>query len=408
MAEAPGSRTISAMRGRSQIHCLRLYPLAIPLRRPFEHAAKTRQTADPVVVQVELASGTLGYGETLARPYVTGETPESVIETIRRLMPDLLVELRPASFPEALEAIDRLPHRDADGTVINAARAAVELALLDAYSRHFERPISETVGWLDLPELGPPGSLKNVTYSAVVSGGPSGRVARKVRMMRWYGLRDFKLKVGYDDDAERVATVVRILGRSLGRETTLRLDANGAWTLQEAIARLGRLPLDAISCVEQPLARQYDNDLSELRKAIGVAVMPDESLLTMDDAERLVRMEAVDLFNIRISKNGGFLSALKLIHFARRHGLKYQLGCMVGETSILSAAGRRFLENAPHVCFAEGSYGRFLLNDDVVDRPVQFGCNGKPTPLAGLGWGIDVVPERLERLAVRPAVELRL
>jgi L-Ala-D/L-Glu epimerase len=72
---------------------------------------------------------------------------------------------------------------------------------------------------------------------------------------------------------------------------------------------------------------------------------------------------------------------------------------MVGETSILSAAGRRFLENVPGVRFAEGSYGRFLLTGDIVRRPVQFGCRGKGKPLPGLGWGIEVQPERLRAYA---------
>lgn len=396
------------MTGASQILCLRLYPLAIPLRRPFGHAAHLRQAADPVVVEVELVDGTLGYGETLARPYVTGETAESVIETIQRVMPDILLSLRPSSFPEALEIIDILPAHDPIGAVINAARSGVELALLDAYSRHFARPISEAVGWLDVPGLGSPGSLPKTRYSAVVSGTAPATIARKVRMMRWYGLRDFKLKVGYEDDVQRVETVIRALGRSLGRTTTLRLDANGAWTLDQAIDVLRALPLERISCVEQPLDRLHDADLPALRQAVRVDIMPDESLVTLDDAERLVAMQAVDRLNIRLSKNGGFLPALKLVHFARRHGLGYQLGCMVGETSILSAAGRRFLENAPGLCFAEGSYGRFLLTDDVIDRPVQFGCGGKPKPLRGLGWGIHVMPERLARLSLRSPVELRL
>lgn len=395
------------MTGASQVQCIRLYPLAIPLRKPFEHAAKTRQTADPVVAEVELADGTLGYGECLARPYVTGETPEGVVETVRKVMPDMLVEFRPESFPDALELIDNLPSRDPSGAVMTAARAAVELALLDAYSKHFRRPISEAAGWLDLPGLGPPGSAEKIRFSAVVSGA-SAKLARKVRMMWWYGLRDFKLKVGYDDDRERVETVVRVLGRSLGRSTTLRLDANSAWTLETAVAALRSLPVDRIACVEQPLARADDEYLPQLRQAVRVGLMPDESLVTLEDAQRLVEQGGVDWFNIRLSKNGGFLTALKLVHCARQHGLQYQLGCMVGETSILSAAGRRFLENAPDVCFAEGSYGRFLLTDDVVRKPVQFGYGGRPRPLPGWGWGIEVLPQKLQANSTCRPIEIRL
>ncbi|MBI4580407.1 MAG: hypothetical protein HY718_11935 [Planctomycetes bacterium] len=393
---------------RSQVHCLRIYPLAIPLRRPFEHAAHTRQAADPVVVEAELADGTLGYGETLARPYVTGETPEGVVRTLRTLFVDRLIDLRPASFPEALEQIDPLPDKDDAGTVIAAARAAVELALLDAYSRHFLRPISEATGWLGLPGLGPPGSTARVRYSGILSGQRPAGLKRQVRMMRWYGLRDFKLKVGYDNDAPRVEAVRRALGRSLGRTTTLRLDANGAWTLDQAIARLSALPLDDIVCVEQPLDRSSDEYMAQLRRTVPVVLMADESLVTMDDAHRLAGLGAADWLNIRLSKNGGLLPALRLVHFARQNNLRCQLGCMVGETSILSAAGRRFLENAPDIRFAEGSYGRFLATGDVVDRPVQFGCGGRPKPLPGLGWGLDVRLQLLNQHTPAGCTEVRL
>lgn len=392
----------------SQVYCLRLYPLAIPLRKPFEHAAHVRQTADPVVVEVELANGTVGYGEALARPYVSGETPDSVIDTVRGFLADRLVDIRPGRFAEALDQIDALPFFNPIGGIITSARAAVELALLDAYSRHFERPVSDAVGWLGTPGLGSPGSMETVTYSGVLAGQNADRLPRKVRMMRWYGLRDFKLKVGYDDDERRIERVRQTLGSSLGKSATLRLDANGAWSLERAKSILERLPAGAVECVEQPLDRTDDDRLVELKTAVAVDIMPDESLVTMEDARRLIGMGAVDRFNIRISKNGGLLPAMRLACLARDRGLKYQLGCMVGETSILSAAGRRFLENVNNVCFAEGSYGRFLLAGDVTDKPVGFGCGGRPQPLPGLGWGVTIRSLLLKQYTRGTPIEVRL
>ena len=392
----------------SQIRFVRLFPLSIPLRRAFSHATQTRHHADPIVVQVELADGTTGYGETLPRPYVSGETTQTVISAIRKELLDRLLSFRPTNFPQALEQIDGLDTRDAVGTTMTAARAGIELALLDAYSRHFGKPISDAVGWLGLPGFGTPGSTRHVRYSGVLSGGDWRRLRGSVRKMRWFGLRDFKLKVGYDDDLDRVRTVVAALGSSLGRTTTLRLDANGAWTLEQAGERLAAMDGWPIRCIEQPLDPAHDPDLLMLKGVSQFEIMHDESLVTFDDAERLVRLGVGDAFNIRISKNGGFLPALRLAHFARKHNVMYQLGCMVGETSILSAAGRRFLENVPGVTFAEGSYGRFLLADDVVDRPVQFGCGGNFTPLPGPGWGIDVQPARLEMHLAGRMVELPL
>ncbi len=391
---------------RSQVACVTLYPLAIPLRKPFKHAAKVRETADPLVVEVELADGTLGYGETLPRPYVSGETVESAVAAVAETLVPELLTVRPESFAEVLERIDALPDKDEEGRIIAAARCGLELALLDAYSQHFKRPLSEAVGWLGLPGFGPPGSLGQVTYSGVLSADEPSRLRKSLRKMRWFGLRDFKLKVGFEGDVERVRAVADYLGKGLQGKLSLRLDANGGWTLAQAIERLTLVKDEVIQCVEQPLPKEFDHQLPDLKKAVATALLHDESLVTMADAERLHQLGVADVFNIRISKNGGFLAALRLAGFARRRGIRYQLGCMVGETSILSAVGRRFIEYVPNILFAEGSYGRFLITGDVADPPVQFGCGGKCTTLSGLGWGLDVERSQLTKFA--PAGPVRL
>ena len=394
--------------GRSHITCIRLFPLAIPLRKPFRHAAHERATADPLVIEVELADGTRGYGETLPRPYVSGENLESVIGAIRDPFMEELLAIRPNTFAEALERIDALPDRDDLGRVVTAARAGLELALLDAYSRHFNKPISAAVGWLGLPGLGEPGSLHQVRYSGVLSGDDVRRLRSSVLKMRLYGLRDFKLKVGYEDDLERVQVVRDALRGILGRGTTLRVDANGGWTPGEAAQYMTAFQACGVWSVEQPLERGLENELIAIRQTSGMRVMHDESLVTMADAEELVQLGVADAFNIRISKNGGFLAAVRLAHFCRRHQIAYQLGCMVGETSILSAAGRRFLENVPGVVFAEGSYGRFLLRGDVTRRPINLSFGGRPRPIPGLGWGIDVSRELLQRYVAPGTIEMPL
>jgi L-Ala-D/L-Glu epimerase len=393
---------------RSAIRCVRLFPLRLPLRRSFRHAAHTRNEADPVVVQVELADGTCGYGETLPRDYVTGEIFESLVRTVREELLDRLVAMRPERLPDALEEIAALPERDSAGRIITAARAGIELALLDAYSRYFHKPISQAVGWFGLPGFGPPASLRKVRYSGVLSGDDIGRLGWSTRIMRWFGLRDFKLKVGYTDDEERIRCVQRVLGRSLGRTRTLRLDANAAWTLERAIEVLAPIQDVPIAAVEQPFPPGDDAAVQALKRAVNVTVMHDESLVTLDDAERLIGAGIADAFNIRLSKNGGLLPSLRLAHLARRHGVMFQLGCMVGETGILSAAGRRFLENVPGVTFAEGSYGRFLLRQDVTRPAVRFGYGGWGHPLPEPGWGVTVDTDALRRFTQPGVIEMHL
>ena len=82
--------------------------------------------------------------------------------------------------------------------------------------------------------------------------------------------------------------------------------------------------------------------------------------------------------------------------------MDFQLGCMVGETGILSAAGRILLELVGRRArFAEGSYGRFLLRSDVTRERLSFGYGGFVRAMNGPGLGVHVQPHKVRRLAKR-------
>ncbi len=384
----------------SAISSVTIHQLSIPLRRKVSHATSERAAADPVIVTVELISGATGYGETEARAYVTGETQALAAEAIERAFVPRLLNLAPDHFPGALEAIDALPFADDRGRPIVAARAAVELALLDAYARHFDRPLPEVAGWMGLAGFGQPGSAHGIRYSGVLASDSLASTLRTLRLLWWYGLRDFKLKVGLPDDDARVAAVYGKLRRAIDRgSASLRVDANGAWTKDEAIDHLNDLWSLPLAGVEQPLAKGHEADLPLIHDLSSAPLFHDESLVTLGDAHRLVDLGVADGFNIRISKCGGLLPSLRLADFARRNGVAVQLGCMVGETSILSAAGRWFLELVPQVRFAEGWFGSFLLASDVVRCPLRFGYGGRGRALRGPGLGVEVLAHRLAELA---------
>jgi muconate cycloisomerase len=272
--------------------------------------------------------------------------------------------------------------------------------------RYFDRDMGDICGWMGLAGGGPPGSIKSARFSMVLASGNPASLRRQARLAHWLGFRHFKLKVGMADDTARVAAVREILGKAiLAGRTTLRLDANSAWDLDAAIAWLKRHGDLLLAGVEQPMGREHDEDLIPLKEQTGQRMVHDESLVTMADAERLVELGVADAFNIRLSKCGGLLPSLRLAAYARARKVEVQLGCMVGETSILSAAGLRFLECVPSVRFVEGCFGSLLLADDVVRKGLRFGLGGRLPRLRGLGWGIDVDEERLRRLCVdRPVV----
>jgi L-Ala-D/L-Glu epimerase len=372
---------------------LEVWTYEIPMRIRFEHARAGRSTSTGILVRLELSDGSAGWGEGIPRDYVTGETIESAVKIIRKVYADRLLAAAPLTESPV----------EADGVVYNAAWCACELAYLDATGRSREMRVADMLAG----QFGfkPRRMLRPV--SAILSAGSMQKVRRNLRMMRLLAFRDYKLKVGKDADHDEanLAECNRQLGRGLKRKRgptrrTLRVDANGAWTLDEAIRRAESLARWNVIAVEQPLAKGDEASLAELRRRTSVPIMLDESLLTVSQADRLVRGGQVDLFNIRVSKNGGLVQSLKLAQLAHKTGVDFQLGCMVGETGILSAAGRIFLELVGRRArFSEGSYGRFLLRSDITRERLSFGYGGFVRAMSGPGLGVHVQRSKLRQMA---------
>jgi L-alanine-DL-glutamate epimerase-like enolase superfamily enzyme len=371
----------------------------IPFRRAIRHATTTRAETDNVLVRCVLEDGTVGHGEGVPRDYVTGETIDSALELLARS--DLRSQLEPCpDFAHAVALADRLLLAEVPGDDRrcqgNAARCALELALLDAYGRHFGQPLAAATR-LAAPELYEPRPW--VQYSGALTGARGLKAPIYAFVLRVYGFRQVKVKVGMAgiDDIRRL----KAIRRGLGRRIDLRVDANEAWSADEAVERIRALEPCGLSAVEQPVPHAEVGRLREVRKQVGVPLMLDESLCSRVDAERAVADQTCDLFNLRLSKCGGFLPSLRLAQLARQHGLGYQLGCQVGETAVLSAAGRHFAQGVAGLRYLEGSYDRHLVREALAREDLTFRRGGWARALTAPGLGIDLDPEALKRVSVR-------
>jgi muconate cycloisomerase len=378
---------------------LTAFHVRIPLRRTIRHASHQRTETDNLVVRCKLADGTSGFGEGVPRDYVTGETIDSDLALLARS--DLASQL--ADWPDPLAAwnqIERLTLSPIPGDERacqgNAARCALELALLDAAGRHFGLPLRAITERL-APDLYRPSA--EVRYSGAITSARGFKARLAGWALRFYGFRQIKVKVGIAgyDDPDRLQTI----RRSVGHRMDLRIDANEAWNPAETVERIRELQPFGLSCVEQPVAHSAVAELTAIRRQIAVPIMLDESLCSRIDAERAIHERWCDLFNVRLSKCGGFIPSLRLVQLARQHGLNGQLGCQVGETAILSAAGRHFACSVGELRYAEGSYDRHLVREALGCRDITFGRGGRAPALTGPGLGIEIDPVALARVAVR-------
>ena len=378
--------------GPSRIATLEVFPLHIPFNRAFVHSKTSRSTSDSVVVRLTGSDGSRGYGEGLPRAYVTGEDLAGVLETLRgRIGPEVMKR----EFGSGVGAVEQIgsfvgewAERLLKGTNVvawNATMCALEIALLDWAFKHSGESIASWLG----PVRG------HVTYTGLIDAtDPQVARATAERYMQ-AGFTNLKIKVGVERDVERLQSVRDVAGK----DVDIRVDANGAWSGPEAVSALHQLRVFDITAVEQPVAASDLEGMRRVRRETGLNVIADESLVTFDDAVNLIREQACDVFNVRVSKCGGLISSLQIAELGLEAGVKVQVGAQVGETSLLSAAGRHLAAHLPQVEYVEGSFGTHLLSEDITRDPVMFAYEGRGSLVMGAGLGVEVDDEVLERLA---------
>jgi muconate cycloisomerase len=203
------------------------------------------------------------------------------------------------------------------------------------------------------------------------------------------GVRHVKVKVGRPDDFERLTMVRRLMGPGID----LRVDANGAWTRTAAEAWLAAAAPFGLSAVEQPVPAEDVEGLRWLRGRFEPMILADEAVCRPDDGRTLIEAGAVDGFNLKLSKCGGFTRCVQLAEMARQNGMVCQLGSQVAELGILSAAGRHLALAEPALLYLEGSLTRFVVGRDVIceDLSRDLFAGGRPLNGPGLGITIDSV-----------------
>jgi L-alanine-DL-glutamate epimerase-like enolase superfamily enzyme len=336
---------------------LRLLAVDLPFKVAFRHAAATWTSSESLFLRARLDDGTQGWGECLPRVYVSRERRDQAFALLRDTILPALVGRSFGSLGEA------------------AGVPAPPAAALGRYR-----------------------------YSGVVSAGRGWRYAVSLLKMRAFRFPHVKLKL----EREGALPAARMARRLLGRRVDLRVDANMAWDVEQALELIGQLRPVGIGSFEQPIAAGDLAGLARLVAESGAGIVVDEGLTDRDSLQRFITQRACTGVNVRISKCGGLVAAHARAREALDAGLLLQVGCQAGESSLLSAAHLTLLGALaplePGVRYAEGCFGRHLLREDPVSPLVQFRYGGRPPPRPpGAGLGVQVDLAALQRHTVDQA-----
>jgi L-alanine-DL-glutamate epimerase-like enolase superfamily enzyme len=370
-----------------------LYELDLPFRHAFRHAAAERARSESLLLRFVTDGGHVGYGEALPRVYVTGETRGAAFDLLaQRILPRVLG----SSFASFEDVHDFLAHCDGKApttwvdarTPQTAAWCAVDLALLDTFGRAFGIDLGR-----GLPGGRGSGTWpEDLRYGLVLSDDPGRRRLTTLLKARLYGIRNAKVKMSGQSPAG-----VRLARRIHGSGARLRVDANMAWSYREAQRAMEPAGREGVEAFEQPLPADDLEGMAHLT-ADGVPVIADESIHDAASLERLIAARACTGVSVRIAKCGGLVASLARCRRALEAGLTLQIGCQVGETSLLSAAQLVLVRSVGRgIAYLEGCFGERLLAVDPVRPLLQFGRGGRP-PAApdGPGFGTEIDVRTIE------------
>jgi L-Ala-D/L-Glu epimerase len=200
------------------------------------------------------------------------------------------------------------------------ARCALELALYDRIARRQGVPLYQLLG---LPQPKP-----QPTSFTIAIDTPEA-MAKMALQIRDYPV--IKVKLGSDDDEARLAAI-----RAARPDAHLRVDANAGWTRDEAFRCVHAMEKYDLEMIEQPLVKNDFEGMGMVQAATKIPIVADESVLTLEDVERLAEA-GVKGINLKLMKVGGLTPALQILHLAVEKGLRVMLGCMI-ETSIGTTA----------------------------------------------------------------------
>lgn len=326
-------------------------PLNAPMSEPFEIAGGASTSVENVLVRVRLESGAEGWGEGAPLAAYNGETQRRTLEAAASAG-DRLVGRDAAQWLPLLCDLERFLPK------LGAARAAVGMAVLDAWTRARGLPLRALFG----------GAQRRLSTDVTVTIVPPEAARAAAARIRKLGVRTVKIKVGKDvaADEERVLAVVAV-----DRRFKLILDANQGYAPAQALRLLSRLKRRGVAPVlfEQPVAKDDWRGLTRVEASSGVPVAADESCSSREDALALARGRVCSVFNLKLMK-AGLLEAWDIARIARAAGIRLMMGGNVESPLAMGAAAH----------FAAG-LGGFSFVD--LDTPLWFAKN----PTRGLALG---------------------
>ncbi len=355
---------------------IKIYKLDIPRKDVFQIATMSLDKTENVLIEIQTNQDITGWGEASPFHALTGETQDINLAAAKELK-ELLIGKNPLNIFSLVKLMDEyLPHN-------TTIKSSFDMAFYDIAAKVSGLPLYSFLG----------GENRQLKTDFTLSIGSQEEAKEKVAEVQSMGYNMVKVKVGINDREDFLR--LKNIREALGPTPSIRIDANQGWDRIQAAKNLEAFEQFDIEFCEQPCRATDFQGMKYVSHHSKIPVMADESLFSVYDALQLINENAVPYFNIKLSKSGGILNALKIAHVAEAGGIRCMIGCMSESRLALTAASHLATASKVFQFFDLDSFVEHAENPMIGGVTIENGFINLPDEP---GLGVYPDPEYLKNL----------
>ena len=361
------------------IRQVRWIPYQVPLHTEFGTARDSTSLREGLIVRLVTEEGIVGIGEVAPMPAFSGATIADSLAFLQSCAPNLI--------GTAIEELwDDAAGSEAGHSAANAAvRCGLNVAAGDALGQLKGLPFARLI--VDQP-------AEVVPLNATVAVANRDDAARLAREAIESGFACVKVKVGMATSVEDEVNRIEHIRAAVGPKCRLRLDANGAWDVDQAIETINALSRSNVDLVEQPVEAGNLIGMAQVRKKVGVRIGADESVTGIDGARRVLECEAADVLIVKPMLVGGIVAGRRIVELAIEAGVGIIVTTSV-DTGIGIAAALHLAATLPTPMEACGLATGYFLACELLRRSLPV-LSGSMTVPNGFGLGVEIDNDALQ------------
>jgi o-succinylbenzoate synthase len=347
-----------------------IYRYTIPMV-PFAIATGTMNHAQNILIHIYVDNGLAGVGECSAFPMIAGETQDTCM-VLAKDFAHLWQGKNAADINARMHELNQFVAGN------HTIKSAFDMALFDLAAKTAGLPLYK---FLNGKYFEPESDL------TIGIASPEEMAKQAKDFVENKKARILKIKVGkkVEDDIQRV----KAIREAIGKNFQIRIDSNQGWDYDSAVVALSEMKQFDIRFCEQPMPKWLDEKLPELRDKTTIPIMADESVFDHRDAQRLIKANACDYINIKLSKAGGIREALKIHDTCATANVPNMLGGML-ESRVALSANVHVALASPNIQFYDLDTCLLgHLEDPVINGVVFDGMKLKLPDLPGIGADVD-------------------